>query len=314
MFQRAGEMKIGGLLVCGTVTIAFCLSYAAECAELTNRVADFRAESQLVVIPLSVTDRAGQSVPGLSKTDFDVTEDGVAQPIWAISRWDAPASIGVIVDTSGSMGNTLRRAQSALSALFHETDPEDEAFLIRFASSPILETGFVHDPEQISARLLWAAPRGATALFDAVFAGLDQMKRATNLHKALVVVTDGGDNHSRRTYGELLSAARESDAQVFVVAVRRHANDVDERRGRAQLDQLANDTGGRMLIVDSDSSVKSAIATINELIRTQYLLSYRPLNASHDGKWHLVRVRLCPRAKESLYRVRSKSGYHAADR
>ena len=115
--------------------------------------------------------------------------------------------------------------------------------------------------------------------------------------------------HSRRTYGELRSADRESDAQVFVVAVRRHANDVDERRGRAQLDQLANDTGGRMRVVGSDSSVRSAIATINELIRTQYFLSYRPLNASHDGKWHVVRVRLCPRANlQSSFKERISCG------
>jgi Ca-activated chloride channel family protein len=209
-----------------------------------NLMPNFKVDAELVLIPLSVTDHVGHPILDLGAQDFIVAEDGAAQEIRAVSCWDTPASIGVVFDSSGSMKSSVRRAQAAVRALFRDADQKDEAFLIQFADSPRLEVNFTMDVDEIPGKLLGAAPHGATALFDAVYAGLDRMRQAVNAHKALVVVTDGGDNHSRRSFTELLAAARERDVQIFVVAIRRDLRDQDEQRGRAQLDQIANDTGG----------------------------------------------------------------------
>ena len=303
-------MRITALLLCGVLAAT---SVPGNGAEVTNRGAQFRVDSELVMIPLSVTDRTGHAILNLGKADFTVAEDGAAQPVASVSRWDAPVSIGVIFDASGSMGNAIRRARTTIANLFHDSDPEDEAFLIRFAGAPVLETDFVHDPASILRSLSWESAHGATALFDAIYAGLNRMARASNAHKALVIVTDGGDNHSRRSFAELRSAARERDVQVFALAIRRDLRDLDEQRGRVQLDQLANDTGGRLLVVDSDVEAQRAMAAVGELIRNQYLLCYRPLDPSHDAKWRQVRVRLRPTSRESLYKVRSKNGYYSPE-
>jgi Ca-activated chloride channel family protein len=275
------------------------------------RPAEFRVNSDLVVLPLSITDRAGRAVAGLEPGDFVIAEDGVPQKVLAVSRWDAPASIGIIFDASGSMKAGVRIAQSAVQNLLYENGDGDEAFLITFADSPRLEANFTGDAEEISNRLLWAKPKGATALFDAIYAGITKVKQGANPRRALVVITDGGDNHSRHSFQELLSAARESDAQIFAVAVRRNVRDFDEQRGRLQLDQLANETGGHLLIADNYAELPRAMRKVNDLVRNQYLLSYRPEKLTLDGKWHRLRVRLQPASKGSLYRIFTKNGYYA---
>lgn len=275
------------------------------------RTAEFRVNSDLVVLPLSITNRVGRAVLGLELSDFVVSEDGVPQQVLAVSRWDAPASIGIIFDASGSMKAGVRTAQSAVLSLLHENGDGDEAFLITFADSPRLETNFISNAEEISNRLLWAKPKGATALFDAIYAGIAKVKEAANSRRALIVITDGGDNNSRYSFQELLSAAYESDVQVFVIAVRRNIRDFDEQRGRLQLDLLAKETGGHLLIAGNDAELPHAMREVNDLIRNQYLLSYRPEKLALDGKWHRVRVRLQPDSKRSRYRIYTKNGYHA---
>lgn len=258
-----------------------------SCVEPPDRL---RVDSERVMIPLSVTDRAGRAVPGLERTDFTVTEDGAPQPVRALSMWDAPVSIGVVFDTSGSMAGEMHAARESISELFHESSPEDQAFLIRFANTPSFDTGFVHGSGEISRRLLLCSPRGAAAL---------------------VVVTDGGDNHSRRSFTELLATARERDVQIFVLSIRRDPRDLDEWRGRVQLDRLADDTGGRLFVVDRDDQIQHAIAEVAESIRTQYLLFFQPLKSIHDGSWRRVRLRLRPVSKESSYRIRFRNGYYS---
>lgn len=124
-------------------------------------------------------------------------------------------------------------------------------------------------------------------------------------------MTDGVDTHSWHPFKELLSAARESDAQVFVVAARRNTHDFVQQRGRRYMDQLARENGGHLLIVDSDAELPHAMREINDLIRNQYLLSYRPEKLALDGKWHGIRVRLQPASKSSRYRIYTKNGYYA---
>jgi len=301
--------RISAVLIAQFVVIT--VARTDEHLGVRHRPAEFRVNSDLVVLPLSITDRAGSAVLGLEPSDFSVAEDGLPQQVLTVSRWDAPASIGIIFDASGSMKAGVRTAQSAVRSLLCENRDGDEAFLITFADSPRLEANFTGDAEEIANKLLWAKPKGATALFDAIYAGITKAKRAANSRRALVVITDGGDNHSRQSFNQLLSAARESDVQIFAIAVRRNARDLDEQRGRLQLDQLGKETGGHLVIADNDAKLPQAMREVNDLIRNQYLLSYRPEKLALDGKWHRVRVRLQPALKGSLYRLYSKTGYYA---
>ena len=204
-------------------------------------------------------------------------------------------------------------AQSAVRTLLKDNGPEDEAFLIRFADAPQVVVDFTPDADAISDKVLWDRPRGATALFDAVYAALNKVKRAENSRKALVVITDGGDNNSRYSFPELLALSRESYAQVYIVAIRRNLRDQDEQRGRLRLDQIADESGGRLLIVNTSGELPRALATVNELIRNQYLLTYRPADSRRAGKWRPVRVRIQHPSAAPAYKVYARGGYYAPE-
>lgn len=315
MREEGVEMEFRRRISVLAALIVFSNIAVAQLESAGHHVANFGVTSELVAIPVSVTDRNGHTVLGLRSEDFAITENGAPQQILSISRWDVPATMCVVFDASGSMKRLARTAQAAVRNLLNDSGPEDEACLIRFAGRPELLADFTHDTNAVVNKLLWdRPPRGATALADAVFAGLSQMSQAANSRKALVVVTDGGENSSRYSFSELLSLARESDVQVYTVALRGNLLDKEEQRGRLQLKQVTDDTGGKLLIIDSSGELPRALAAVNELIRNQYLLTYRPVNAPHDGKWHPVRVRIQPPSKVSLYRVNARGGYYASKR
>ncbi len=277
-----------------------------------GRANDFHVSSELVVVPTTVTDRTGHTVLGLQPEDFTLVEEGMQQRIVSFSRWDAPASVGVVFDSSGSMKPSVKVAGNAIRVLLADNGTEDEAFLVTFADAPRLEVEFTREVDRLSNNLLWREARGSTALFDAIYLGLHEMHRAANARKALIVVTDGGDNHSRYSFDELLAAARESEVQIYVVAIRRNVKDIEEQRGRLQLDCLAIETGGRLLIVEGEAQLSKAMASVNELIRNVYLLAYRPADSVRDGKWRRVRIRLEPKLA-GHYRISAKGGYYAPE-
>jgi Ca-activated chloride channel family protein len=276
-----------------------------------TRAATFGVTSELVAIPVTVTDRNGHTVVGLRADDFVIAENGVVQRVQSVSRWDVPVSICVVFDASGSMKRGMHIAQTALRKLLDGSGPDDEACLIRFAGKPELLADFTYDTAEIPNELLWDRPRGATSLVDAVYAGLVQMRRASNSRRALVVITDAGENNSRYSFQELLSLARETDVQVYAVAIRGDNLNKEEQRGRVQLDRIAEETGGEQVVIDSTSRLPPALETINELIRNQYLLTYRPPDSARDGKWRAVRVQLHADLMARRYRVNSRRGYFA---
>jgi len=302
---RRKVSALAALIVVSSIAVAQRQSAA-------NHLANFGVTSELVAIPVSVTDRKGHTVLDLRSEDFAITDNGAPQQVLSVSRWDVPVSVCVVFDASGSMKRSVRTAQIAVRVLLNDNGPEDEACLVRFSSRPELLVDFTHDADLITNKLLWDRPRGATALADAVYAGLNQMKHAANSRKALVVITDGGENSSRYSFSELLSVARESDVQVYTVGLRGNVLDKEEQRGRLRLEQVTDATGGKLLIIDSSGALPRVLATVNELIRNQYLLTYRPINSPQDGKWHPVRVRVQPPSKASLYRVNARGGYYAS--
>jgi Ca-activated chloride channel family protein len=249
-------------------------------------------------------------VLGLTPDDFTVLDDKVRQGIVSFSRWDVPSSIGVVFDISGSMRGTEGLAVTAVRALVDETTPDDEGFLVTFADVPRLEVEMTRDLNGIPNHLSFLRREGATALFDAIAMGLQHLKGAHTPRKALVVVTDGGDNRSRLSFGELLSRALEADVQVYAIAIRRNAWDQEAQRGRAHLDRLAAETGGRSFMIYDTSHLKQTMSLVGELIRNQYLIGYKRPYGAQSGKWRQIRVRMQSTRHGSL-RLNAKGGYYA---
>lgn len=270
----------------------------------------FRANGDLVVVPVSVSDRKGHTVLGLRADDFTVLDDHIRQDIVSFSRWEVPSSLGVIFDVSGSMSGTEGIAVTATRALVQEMTPDDEGFLVTFADIPRVEVGMTRELDRIPDHLSFLPRQGATALFDAIAIGFEHLKGAHTPRKALVVITDGGDNRSRLSFHELLSRALEADVQVYVIEIRRNGWDADAQRGRAHLDRIAAETGGRSIMIYDASQLKEKMSLVGELIRNQYLIGYKPPGGAQIGKWRQIRVRVQSPRKGSL-RINAKGGYYA---
>ena len=270
----------------------------------------FRANGDLVVVPVSVSDRKGHTVLGLRADDFTVLDDHTRQDIVSFSRWEVPSSIGVIFDVSGSMRGTEDIAVTATRALIDEMTFDDEGFLVTFADIPRVEVGMTRELERIPDHLSFLPRQGATALFDAIGMGFELLKGAHTPRRALAVVTDGGDNRSRLSFHELLSRALEADVQVYAIEIRRNGWDADAQRGRAHLDRLAAETGGRSIVIYDTSQLKEKMSLVGELIRNQYLIGYKPPGGAQIGKWRQIRVRMQSPRNGSL-RINAKGGYYA---
>lgn len=289
--------------------ILICRVVAGQSA-VTPRTPTFRSRSELAIIPVSVTDHRGRAVVGLRADEFAIADNGVSQRILSVSQWDAPASIGVVFDASGSMKKNICAAEAGVRMLIDDTTLGDESFLIRFSDSPHLEVPLTEDMDEISSKLRSTSAQGATALFDGIYLALSQVKRARTSHRVLVIITDSGENHSRYTFSELLSAARESDVQIYVLELMGSGSYRERQRGHWRLEQLANETGGRLAAIYQNSHLPDQIAILKSLIRYQLVIAYRPQPSCQDGKWHSVRVRLLPSRKD--HKVFAKTGYYAA--
>jgi Ca-activated chloride channel homolog len=288
---------------------------AASTGQTLLPKADIRVDSALVLVPAQVTNVLGAPITDLSKEDFRVYEDGVEQPITNFSREDAPLSIGLLFDISGSMRNKIRKATEAAEAFFKTSNPQDEFFLIEFSDRPKLKIPFTSDPDEVYDAIAHAKPFGRTSLLDAIHLGLGTMKQARNARKALVIVSDGGDNRSRHTAREIKNAMLESDLQVYAMGIfdaddaPKHS--LEEQNGPKLLTELADESGGREYPVSDLNDLPTISSRIGNQLRNQYLLGYSPLNAERDGKYRIIQVRLTPQAKAPDWRVYYRHGYYS---
>jgi VWFA-related protein len=273
-----------------------------------------RVDSSLVLIPVRVTTAAGTSVTGLKKGDFELFEDGVKQNITHFAQDDAPISAGVLLDISGSMRNKMAKASEAASEFFKFANPEDEFFLVEFNARARLTVPFTEDWPGIAAQIAAARSSGMTAMLDAIHLAIAQMKHARYTRKALVVVSDGGDNFSRRNLRQLKETLIEADVQVYSLGVfdRDYAvkHTPEERNGPSLLDQVAVDTGGRTYPVSLDALPQIG-AQISRELRNQYVLGYSPAMATTDGKYHRVNLKLAAPDAEGKLRTYYRQGYYA---
>ncbi|HEY2017136.1 MAG TPA: VWA domain-containing protein [Bryobacteraceae bacterium] len=277
--------------------------------------ANIRVDSNLVLIPVTVTDPLNRFVTGLDKENFKLLEDKKEQQISQFSSEDAPLSVGVIFDCSGSMGHKLEKSRLAVAQFFKTANPEDEFFLVQFNDSAELVQPFTRNLEEVQNRLTFTQSKGRTALLDAIYLGLHEMKKAKNPRKALLVISDGGDNNSRYTEPEIKNLVKEADVQIYAIGIYEsmsaRGRTPEEASGQGLLTEIAEQTGGRQYPVENLNELPDIAAKIGVELRNQYVLGYSPQNQDHDGKYRHVVVKLVqPRGMPTL-RPFWKQGYYA---
>lgn len=275
----------------------------------------FRADTNLVVIPVAVTDSMNRFVLGLEKPDFHIVEDGVEQSVAHFSGEDAPLSIGLVFDESGSMDYKVRASRDAAAHFLKSFNKDDEAFLVEFGDTAKLSVGFTGHTEEIQTALKNAQSGGLTAMLDAINTGLHEMKKAKNPRKAIVIISDGGDNHSHYTAAEIESLVREADVQVYAMGVFEPILSFgltpEEISGPRLLSEIATQTGGRAFSAALQSDLPSVAARIAVELRNQYVLAYYPSNQTRDGKYRHVEVKVSqPHGIPSL-KAHWRQGYYA---
>jgi Ca-activated chloride channel homolog len=255
-----------------------------------------RVDSTLVTIPARVTTLGGVAVTNLRKEDFRVFEDNVEQTIVHFGMDDVPVSIGLVFDVSGSMSDKIGKACEAVREFFKTANPADEFFLIEFNHRVKLAVPFTLDSDLIYRAIVRTSPFGETSLLDALDLAMKQMKKAGNPHRAIVIVSDGGDNWSRHSAREIKHSLMESDAQVFAMGIFDHDymtnHREEERRGPLLLDELAEQTGGQHYPVDNLDDLPAISTKISREMRNQYELGYYPSNPTRDGKYRQVKLTL----------------------
>lgn len=272
----------------------------------SERTATLRADTQLVLVPVSVNDALNRTVSGLERENFRIYDNGVEQTITQFSTEDEPVAIGFIFDTSGSMSGALGSSRMAAKEFCRTANPEDEYLLVEFDTNPRLAVPLTRNPGEIDQQLLFSKSKGSTALFDAIYLGLHELRRAQARKRALLVLSDGGDNHSRYTAGELQRLLRETDVFIYAVAIfGRNADD-----GSYVLNKIAESTGGRLFFAGRSELPDIALKVGIEL-RNRYVIGFAPNNLARDGKYHRIQLKVLPPKGLPRLFAHWRTGYYA---
>jgi Ca-activated chloride channel homolog len=275
-----------------------------------------KTETDMTLVDVTVTDPYGRLVTGLEQNNFRVFEDGVEQEVVRFSSEDVPISIGVIFDMSGSMADKIDKSRLAAVQFFRTANPQDEFFLINFNDRAQLVSPFTESVDELQNRLMYTSAHGMTALLDGIYLGLSQMKGAHNAKKALLIISDGGDNHSRYTETDIRRFVQEADVQIYAIGLYEPDGGYtpEEIAGPGLLNDLSQMTGGREFTVHSLSDLPDIATKISMELRNQYVLGYRPSNRARDGKWRKIKVKMRPPRGLPPLTVYARSGYFAPGR
>ncbi len=268
----------------------------------------------MTLVNVTVTDPYGRLVTGLEQNNFRAFEDGVEQEIVRFSSEDVPISIGVIFDMSGSMADKVDKSRLAAVQFFRTANPQDEFFLVNFSDRAQLANTFTASVEELQNRMMFTAARGRTALLDGIYLGLSEMKGAHNTKKALLIISDGGDNHSRYSELDIRNYSKESDVQIYAIGIYEISpcgTTPEECSGPALLTDLTTSTGGRTFRVNSLSDMPDIATKISMELRNQYVVGYRPSDRTHDGKWRKIKIKLRPPKGLPPLTVYARGGYFA---
>jgi VWFA-related protein len=278
--------------------------------EETLPPANIRVNTTLILVPVTVNDPLNRPVSGLDKENFRVYEDKVEQPITSFAMDDEPVAVGLVFDTSGSMGDKLKRSRMAAREFFRLSNPEDEYFLVEFDSSPRLEVHLTADTGTIESQLTFSRSHGSTALLDAILLALQEMRHSKKNKKALLIISDGGDNNSRYTPREVNKVVVESDVLIYSVGVFGGGSTAEEAGGPGLLSQISERTGGRLFPADA-VELPNIARMIGIELRNRYVLGYSPKSQVHDGKYHRIEVRVVPPRGLPKLSAHWRTGYNA---
>ena len=288
---------------------------APAAPDVADRRASIRVDKQMVLVPVAVTTPTGTYVTGLDKDMFRVYENGVEQTIESFTSEDAPMSVGVVFDTSGSMGNKLQRSRPAVAEFMKSANPEDEFLLVQFNDEAELTVPFTPNTEEVQNRLMFVQSKGRTALLDGVYMAMNEMKKAHNPRKAILIISDGGDNSSRYTQSEVRNSVREADVQIYAIGIFEglgaRGRTPEEADGPDLLRDLAEQTGGRDFDVENIGEMPDVAAKIGLELRNQYVIGYSPKNKDRDGKFRKIQVKLVKTAGLGQITPRWRLGYYA---
>jgi Ca-activated chloride channel homolog len=314
--------SIAALVVCALVaSIAFSQSQGP--VQPPKKPADTRikpaegikVDVDLALVNVTVTDPLNRLVTGLEKENFRIYEDGVEQEVVTMSSEDVPVSIGLVFDMSGSMSDKVDKARQAAVEFMRTANPLDQFFLVSFNDRAELTSGFTSSVEELQNRMMFTASRGRTALLDAVYLGLSQMRGAHNGKRALLIISDGGDNHSRYNENDVKNFLKEADCQLYAIGIYDpigiRSRSSEELNGPSLLSEMTELTGGRVFPVANLGELPDIAAKIGMELRNQYVLGYKPSNAQRNGIWRKIKVKLKPPKGLPPLNVFAKTGYYA---
>ena len=273
-----------------------------------------RVDVNLVLVPVTVVDSHNSPVLNLPRSNFALQEGGIPQQIQYFSREDAPISVAIVLDFSGSMVNKIEFVHQAVDQFFQNANPEDDYYLIAVSSRPMLVADASQSTDTILAHLGMLEAKGMTALYDSIYLGVNKLRTARYKRRAMVIVSDGGDNRSRYTLKEIKSVLAESDVLTYSIGIFDDIpiplfKTIEERLGRKWLDDVTRISGGRNIAADDRRQIPEIAAIISREMRSQYILGYRPTNPTDDGKWRKVSVKLTENPSD--LHVHFKQGYQA---
>jgi Ca-activated chloride channel family protein len=268
-----------------------------------------RIDATLVLVPVEVSDGLGRPVSGLEKQNFHLFDDKVEQKIVSFAMEDDPISVALVFDISGSMGGDLREMRHAAAQFFKTSNPGDEFCLVELSSDAHVAVPLTQNAADVNYQLMFSKGGGSTALLDGVYLGLNEVKKSKNLRKALVIISDGGENHSRYTPGEVKNAIQESD--VLIYAIGTFGNGMGSNYSdQVLLKNLTEQTGGRMFPLVGMSMGDFADKIVIDL-RNRYVLGYAPSDAARDGRYHHIGLKLEPPRGLPKLQAHWKTGYYA---
>jgi len=274
-----------------------------------------KVDVSMTLVNLTVTDPLDRLVTGLEKEHFRVFEDNVEQEVLTLSSEDVPVSIGLVFDMSGSMSDKVEKAREAAVQFMRTANPLDQFFLVSFNDRAELTSGFTSSVDELQNRMMFTASRGRTALLDAIYLGLSQMRGAHNGKRALLIISDGGDNHSRYNESDVKNYLKEADCQLYAIGIFDpigiRSRTPEELEGPSLLSEMTEMTGGRVFPVGNLGELPDIAAKIGMELRNQYVLGYKSSNARHNGSWRKIKVKLRPPKGLPPLNVYAKTGYYA---
>jgi Ca-activated chloride channel homolog len=286
---------------------------------LNERQRRLRVDVDLVLVPVAVADGENRPVTDLKQPDFMLLEGEQRQQIQYFSKEDAPISVGLILDVSKSMSNKIDTERAALAEFFKNANPEDDYFVITLSDRPRVIADSTQSFDEINNKLGLVIPNGNTALLDGIYLGVAKMRSARYQRRALLIISDGGDNHSRYRTREIKDLVQEAGVLIYSIGIFDNMpvpvfKSIEEKLGSHLLTEITEATGGRTIAADSRDKVPAIAATVSRELREQYLLGYRSSNASHDGKWRKIKVKVSASTGVPPLRAYYKPGYYAPER